>query len=720
MNHRRAMKSLSRDASWAKKWQQTGRQSPPQAAASGSPVHSSEPEEYHDAVEPPPSEQVDLPPPPEQQAPPRSLAVHLNRVTANSAELSWDPVDGASDYNVSWWRPVDNDPLEHHMISGVSRNQAKIAPLSSNSSYQFLVEAVTGSGDLVARSDEVEVKTRSAPRAAELARDYLCQSSTGKWTSFFESKGGAVYEFNYRVTYECTCPNPGSTQCLHPRICEVSMDTLPSEFRHDAPRRRFMLLLGETESGKSTLLNVLVNAYFGVKFEDTFRLRVVGSEQSQVNVSQTRRITMYVFHPIKVSDFQMKNSLCIIDTPGFNDTRGLVHDIGTEDMLRLALCGSDATRALTNHVHRIACVIKASDSRLTTVAQYVYNRCLSLFASDVGQHIYAMLTYGSSSTTSLEVVQSIRDVGFPLAPDNEDGGSPSNVIPVDNAFLMQANQNSADRFYVANQACYRAYMDDYRKVLMEMDGDAGVALTRSTAVMMTRERARDAVDRLGGLLDEWLSKFQELQRLKRQVADHSEWLKHVEQTGERRTKVKKSYQKAQKKDAGADNNTRCQCGKLCHAPCHLSFDADKRRCAAMDDKGVCKVCGCDWTKHSNENIEYVEAEMEFEEIVVNVDNKYKENMQTRDGCQRSLEKIQREQNGLTESYKWGLKELKNHLDFLSESSLSGTGTIPSGIVKDLIAGEKALARPDMEERLQFLDKMLRDCLIAEGRCSPGD
>lgn len=82
------------------------------------------------------------------------------------------------------------------------------------------------------------------------------------------------------------------------------------------------MIIGETDSGKTTLLNSFVNFLLGVNIEDEYRYKIIleNTNKSQSN-SQTNQVNIYNirsvggYPPIK-----------IIDTPGFGDTDGIEKD----------------------------------------------------------------------------------------------------------------------------------------------------------------------------------------------------------------------------------------------------------------------------------------------------------------------------------------------------------------------------------------------------------
>ncbi len=86
-----------------------------------------------------------------------------------------------------------------------------------------------------------------------------------------------------------------------------------------------ILLMGATGSGKTTMINAMINYVLRVEWEDDFRFMLVDEEVRKTQAhSQTQGVNAYDLH--YQDGFRIPFSLTIVDTPGFGDTRGFAQD----------------------------------------------------------------------------------------------------------------------------------------------------------------------------------------------------------------------------------------------------------------------------------------------------------------------------------------------------------------------------------------------------------
>ncbi|KAM9501681.1 GTP-binding protein A-like [Clarias gariepinus] len=172
-------------------------------------------------------------------------------------------------------------------------------------------------------------------------------------------------------------------------------------------------MVGETGTGKTTLINAMVNYILGVKFTDEvwFEITEEGGDNpiSDQSKSQTTKITVY---DLFVQDNQF--SLTIIDTPGYGDTRGSEYDRQIANNL-YKLFHSDSG---VKEIDAVCLVVKASQNRLTDRQQYIFDALLSLFGKDIENNIVIMVTH-SDGIPPEDALNAIKKAGIASRRDEE-------------------------------------------------------------------------------------------------------------------------------------------------------------------------------------------------------------------------------------------------------------------------------------------------------------
>ncbi|XP_034534242.1 uncharacterized protein LOC117808660 [Notolabrus celidotus] len=191
--------------------------------------------------------------------------------------------------------------------------------------------------------------------------------------------------------------------------------------RNPDKTNRTILLVGETGTGKSTLLNVLVNYAMGVKWLDNIWFQIVeekkntaqgGSQTEGQSVSQTSDVIVY-----EIFGFEGKTlpySLTIIDTPGYGDTRGAEED----DKISRRLLDAFRSKDGVHEMNVICLVMKSTENRLSDRLRYIFDSVVSLFGNDMENNIISLITH-SDMMTPTNALKAIEAANIKCAKDKD-------------------------------------------------------------------------------------------------------------------------------------------------------------------------------------------------------------------------------------------------------------------------------------------------------------
>ncbi|KAJ8273732.1 hypothetical protein GJAV_G00104910 [Gymnothorax javanicus] len=177
-----------------------------------------------------------------------------------------------------------------------------------------------------------------------------------------------------------------------------------------ATRNRTIILLGETGTGKSTLINMMLNYMLGVKWEDKVRFEIIRDEGERSKTeSQTSVTTAYEIHGLE--NLSVPFSLTVIDTPGFGGTDGPEKDKITAQNLYMLFSSS----SIFKQIDAVCLVMKASQNRLSSSQKYIFDTILSLFGKIVEKNIMILITF--SDWTPPVALNVVYESGVPFLRD---------------------------------------------------------------------------------------------------------------------------------------------------------------------------------------------------------------------------------------------------------------------------------------------------------------
>lgn len=161
---------------------------------------------------------------------------------------------------------------------------------------------------------------------------------------------------------------------------------------------KLLLLAGGTGSGKSTLVNAIVNYLYDVRIDDNFRLKLISDQDEfeesrtvHAGSSKTKRVTAYQLNGTK-----LPYRLTIVDTPGFGDTEGLDKDKITVDYMKEWFESGALGRQKL--IDAICLVMKSSETRVTAQVKHELTSVMGLFARDMEPNILTLFTFSDGAS----------------------------------------------------------------------------------------------------------------------------------------------------------------------------------------------------------------------------------------------------------------------------------------------------------------------------------
>ncbi|XP_039592004.1 uncharacterized protein LOC120515247 isoform X1 [Polypterus senegalus] len=456
-----------------------------------------------------------------------------------------------------------------------------------------------------------------------------------------------------------------------------------------------IIFLGATGSGKSTLINGMVNYILGVQWEDDFRFKFIHEETSRSQAeSQTSFVTAY---EMNYQDyFKVPYSFTIVDTPGFGDTRGIDWDKQITEQIQECFSSPQGVQ----HINAVCFVVQASQARLTHTQKYIFDSILSIFGKDIINNILVLITFADAQRPP--VLDAITESNIPFPKDEE--GSPL-FFKFNNSALFanddETNSNDGLMFDKMFWDMGAKSMEGFFKALEKMDANS-LALTKE--LLKERKRLETVVEQLHPQISTVLSKREEIRQTRDILNKH---ITDIDRNKDYEHEVDVTEIKIESIAGTSEFITNCQkCNFTCHYPCSLSNDEDKIRCSVMKD-GVCTICPgkCEWNIHSNQQHRFIYETKKVKKTYDELKKKHEEAQGEFITTEQRFEQLWHEQETLINFINKCIKESQDCIKRINEIALRPNPLSSPEYIELLIQTEKRESKPGWMERVKSLEEV---------------
>ncbi|KAK7880099.1 hypothetical protein WMY93_033239 [Mugilogobius chulae] len=484
------------------------------------------------------------------------------------------------------------------------------------------------------------------------------------------------------------------------QLKRVNLDKLPDKqsklrkftlgSRNSKYQNRTILLVGATGTGKSTLINALVNYVMGVQFKDKVWFEIIADEKDRPQSdSQTSEISVY-----EIFGFEGKTvpySLTIIDTPGYGDTRGKAHDEIVTQKLQNLFTVPDGVAV----IDAVGFVLKASENRLDERMACIFNSVTSLFAKDLEKNIVVMMTHsdGGEPTNAL---QALEDAKIQCARDK-------NHVPIYFQFNNRQKEEIKAERGVERAASFAFGTTEYgMKDFTDFLGETQPkSLTNTIKVLKERERLTACMQNLEGRVKEVEMKQRAIENNREQLQKHQQ---EMEKNKKFTINVEETYKDKVDIDGWWDNKavTCSRCEENCHYPgCTWAWDPSW--CEVMKND-YCTSCSgeCHVSYHVKENWRYVSKTRIVQQTLDDMKRKYESNKALSDKNQTLQEQMEEDMNNLKQTKNQLLNEAFDRIQQLEKIALNAD-SVSTFIHLEFLM--ERMKEEDDQEKLQKLERM---------------
>ncbi|XP_026004928.1 uncharacterized protein LOC113010193 isoform X2 [Astatotilapia calliptera] len=467
-------------------------------------------------------------------------------------------------------------------------------------------------------------------------------------------------------------------------------------------QNRTIMLFGATGSGKSTLIDGMINYIVGVEWEDSFRFKFINEDQSTSRApSQTSEVTVYKIN--HQDGFKIPFSLTIIDTPGFGDTRGIERDREITEQL----CNLFTDQHGVTDIDAVCFVAQAALARLTATQKYVFDSVFSIFGKDVAENISIVVTFADGQRPP--VLEAINAAGVPC-PETKDG------LPVHFKFnnsALFANNKSAEGDRMSDdddegdfdQMFWKMGTKSMKRFFAALNKREPKSLTLTKEVLRERKILEITVENLQVQVKLGLAKLEEINKTSDKLKEYEAEMSRNENF-EFTVAVMKPY-KARISGTGNFIINCQQCHVTCYYPSSTSRDSVKEVCEEAASHGFCTECPgkCHINVHFLQKYSWEYQIVREKQTVKELKEKYPKTNNYQTVVEGLRSNLWDEECDLENEVETLLQKSAECLDRLREISVKPNPLSTEEYIELFINGERSETKQGWEERVEALKEI---------------
>ena len=555
--------------------------------------------------------------------------------------------------------------------------------------YNFLIQVPVSASDIEPSKEEKNNGVKHPPQ--KLPKPSFAQRMRQKCNRPITNQEGLqIYELPKRIV---------DLDDQHKiSIVEVALVSHRQYPESDGKPRKVLMVVGATGAGKTTLINGMANYFYNVKWEDSFRFKLVQETVSSQAHSLTSGITAYRF--FWEEGCKLPYHLTIIDTPGFGDTKGIERDKKITRQIKELFSRQGVNSIL--HIDGIGFVVQASHARLTQSQKYIFDSILSVFGKDIGKNFFVMCTFADGQRPP--VLDAIKEASIPTF-----GQLDESFYKFNNSALFAKNlvaENNADTVDF-DRMFWKMGISSFDNFFQSLGKMQTQSLCLTKEVLNERQQLESIIQGVRPQIRMGLGKIDELRQEERVMKQHEA---DIAANKDFKYKVTKESQRKITLDTGQFVTNCLVCNFTCHFPCYIPKSEDKNHCAAMDGEGDCKVCpnNCKWSSHYNNEYRFEIYQVEEERTSQDLMKRYHEAEKGKAEKSTMIQQLDRELRAIQREVQDLILRARCCIRRLQEIALKPDPLKEVDYIDLLIESEKREGKPGWQHRMQSLENIRGD------------